>query len=178
MQHIMVKCNYGANHSELRNIAKEINEEFLQFFLFSETWFIQYEQDTNENIQNLLIQAEHVINLLFMKDFSYLVMLCSKELQRFDVLPHYAMNVCKKLKQQLQHGMESFQKGETPSAISIEKGNAVKQYTIWGDFKQNITKITDDQTYKNVRLLVPSERGRVTRSGTIYMVVTKKDTKI
>ena len=105
-------------------------------------------------------------------------MLCSKELQRFDVLPHYAMNVCKKLKQQLQHGMESFQKGETPSAISIEKGNAVKQYTIWGDFKQNITKITDDQTYKNVRLLVPSERGRVTRSGTIYMVVTKKDTKI
>ena len=103
-----------------------------------------------------------------MKDFSYLVMLCSKELQRFDVLPHYAMNVCKKLKQQLQHGMESFQKGETPSAISIEKGNAVKQYTIWGDFKQNIIKITDDQTYKNVRLLVPSERGRVTRSGTIY----------
>ena len=93
------------------------------------------ERDTNENIQNLLIQAEHVINLLFMKDFSYLVMLCSKELQRFDVLPHYAMNVCKKLKQQLQHGMESFQKGETPSAISIEKGNAVKQYTIWGDFK-------------------------------------------
>ena len=126
------------------------------------------ERDTNENIQTLLIQAEHVINLLFMKDFSYLVMLCSKELQRFDVLPHYAMNVCKKLKQQLQHGMESFQKGETPSAISIEKGNAVKQYTIWGNFKQNITKITDDQTYKNVRLLVPSELGLVIRSGTIY----------
>ena len=139
----MVKYNYGANHSELRNIAKEMNEDFLQFCLFSETRFYQYahrtynhfsnmfhilfekllcdaskdtrkdERDANENIQNLLVQAELVINLLFMQDFSYLVTLCSKELQRFDVLPHYAMNVCKKLKQQLQHGMEwnLFKKG-------------------------------------------------------------------
>ena len=111
LQHIMVKCNYGANHSELRNIAKEMNEDFLQFCLFSETRFYQYahrtynhfsnmfhilfekllcdiskdtrkdERDSNENIRNLLVKAELVINLLFMQDFSYLVTLCSKELQ-------------------------------------------------------------------------------------------------
>ena len=107
LQPIMVKCNYGPNHSELRNIAKEMNKDFLQFCLFSETRFHQYahrnynhfsnmfhilfekllrdaskdtrkdERDANENIQNLLVQAELVINLLFMQDFllfSYFVL--------------------------------------------------------------------------------------------------------
>ena len=137
-------------------MAKEFEQDFLQFCLLSDTRFYEYswrtynhfakmfhilfekikrdaltvtkkdEQDKNENIQNLLVQAELVINLLFMQDFSYLVAICSKELQRFDVLPHYAMDVYNKLKKQLQHGKESFQIGQTPSVISIEKGNDTK----------------------------------------------------
>ena len=102
------------------------------------------EQDKNENIQNLLVQAELVINLLFMQDFSYLVAICSKELQRFDVLPHYAMDVYNKLKKQLQHGKESFQIGQTPSVFSIKKGNDTKEYNVWGNFKESIQKIIDD----------------------------------
>ena len=64
--------------------------------------------------------------------------------------------------------MESFQKGETSSTIFLEKGNDIKKCTVWGNFNQNISKIIDVQTYKNVRLLLPSELGRVTRSRTVY----------
>ena len=112
-----------------------------------------------------------------MQDFSYLVAICSKELQRFDVLPHYAMDVYNKLKKQLQHGKESFQIGQTPSVFSIKKGNDTKEYNVWKNFKESISKILDDQTYKDIRLLLPSERGRVTSVGPC-MVVIKKATKI
>ena len=40
-----------------------------------------------EHLQNLLIQPELVVNLLFMTDLSHLLTLCSKEFQRCNVLP-------------------------------------------------------------------------------------------
>ena len=47
--------------------------------------------------------------------------------------------------------------------ILIEKGKDLKEYKVWENFNQSISKILDNQTYKNVKLLLPSERGRVTR---------------
>ena len=62
----MVKCNYGANHSESRNIAKETNEEFLQFFLFSETRFIQYENRTYDYFSKMF----HILFEKLLRDTS------------------------------------------------------------------------------------------------------------
>ena len=42
LQHIMIKFNYGINHTQLINIAKEFGQDFLQFSLFSDTRFYQY----------------------------------------------------------------------------------------------------------------------------------------
>ena len=66
LQHIMVKCNYGANHSELRNIAKEMNEDFLQFCLFSETRFYQYAQRTYNNFAKMF----HILFEKLLRDTS------------------------------------------------------------------------------------------------------------
>ena len=108
---------YGHNHAELRKMCEEKKQVFLEFNLFSETRFVEYAHQTYdhfvrmytivceklkrdeknaattkgatdvENLQKLLVQLEH---LLFMMDLSHLLTFCSKELQRFDVLPFYA----------------------------------------------------------------------------------------
>ena len=62
----MVKCNYGANHSELRNIAKEMNEEFLQFFLLPVTQFIQYENRTYDHFSKMF----HILFEKLLRDTS------------------------------------------------------------------------------------------------------------
>ena len=51
-----------------------------------------------EKLQNLLVQVELVVDLLFMMDLSHLMTFCSKELQRFDVVSFYAISVVDRLK--------------------------------------------------------------------------------
>lgn len=71
LQHIMKIFRYGHNHAELRKICEEKKQVFLEFNLFSETRFVEYAHRTDvENLQNLLVQLEHVVNLLFMMDLS------------------------------------------------------------------------------------------------------------
>ena len=41
-------------------------------------------------------------------------------------------------------------------------------YTVWKFFKSSIETICDSQTFKGIELLVPGDRGRVTRSGKSY----------
>ena len=50
----------------------------------------------------------------------------------------------------------------------IEKGEDLKEYKVWEDFNQYISKILDNQTYKTVKLFLPSERGLVTRGIVVY----------
>ena len=42
LQHIMTKFRLGKNHSDLRSVAHDLGETFLEFCLFSETRFMEY----------------------------------------------------------------------------------------------------------------------------------------
>ena len=106
LQHIMTKFNLGANHSDLRNIAIELKETFLEFCMFSDTRWIEYayrtydhfermlpilydkikrdeskaekqkDADALENLESLLVQVKTVSDLLFMRDVSHLLTVC------------------------------------------------------------------------------------------------------
>ena len=195
LQHIMKNFRFGHNHTDLRKIAKEQHQVFLEFNLFSETRFIQYAHrtcdhfvrmftilceklrrdelaaDTNaeladtEKLQNMLVQVELVVDLLFMTDLSHLLTFASKEFQRFDVLPFYAMTVYKDVRNQLISARESFNLSQAPQPICLPKTDYSKPYTAWKNFAECVESIIDTQNFQNVRLLVPSEKGRVTRSG-------------
>lgn len=198
LQHIMKKFRFGHNHTELQNIAKELNEKFLEFNLFSETRFIEYahrtydhflrmyrvlfeklkrdednatkekDEEESESIQNLLVQLELVVNLLFMADISHLITFCSKEFQRFDVLPFHAMNMYFELKQNLHLARNSFCSSTVPRPIHLHKTEHQNSYSVWQSFGNCVNLIIETQAFQNVRLLVRTERGRVTRSGTIF----------
>ena len=114
-----------------RAFQRAKNEGFLGFIVFSETRFIEYahrtydhfviihsilvenikrdekhaekEQEPKEfeNLQILLVQLHTVIDLLFMAGLSHLITICSKEFQRFDVLPFHVMKMYHKLKNHL-----------------------------------------------------------------------------
>ena len=49
LQQIMTHFRYGHNHISLHNIAKEKNEIFLEFNLFSETRFVEYSHRTYDH---------------------------------------------------------------------------------------------------------------------------------
>ena len=103
LPHIMKIFRFGHNHSDLRKIYDEREQVFLEFNLFSETRFSEYshrtydhfvkmfsflcekikrdeenaltskEQREADTTQNLLLQLELVIDLLFMMDLSHLL---------------------------------------------------------------------------------------------------------
>ena len=50
--------------------------------------------DELHNLQNSLVQFETILDLLFMRDLSYLLTYCPKEFQRFDVLTHVTIVSC------------------------------------------------------------------------------------
>ena len=116
----MSHFRFGHNNTQLHNIARENNEVFLEFNLFSETRFVEHSYRTYDHfvrmfhllyeklkcdeaarersdkaihLQNTLVVVETVLDLIFMRDLSHLLTYCSKELQRFDVLPFYQMDV-------------------------------------------------------------------------------------
>ena len=49
LQSIMKKINLGMHHTDLRDISKEMNVEFREFCLFSETRFIEYSHRTYDH---------------------------------------------------------------------------------------------------------------------------------
>ena len=119
------------------------------------------------NLQNLLAQYEKVFDLLFMRDISHLLMHSSKEFQRFDVLPFYPMNVGEQLLSALISFAESFTEGVIPEAFPLHlHGN--KTCVVWETFKSVTQKILESGEFKGAKLLLPHERGRVTRLAARY----------
>ena len=199
LQHIMKIFRFGHNHTDLRKIAAEYHQVFLEFNLFSETRFVEYayrtydhfvrmyailseklnrdEQaaltekevaDTTEKLQNMLVQIELVVDLLFMTDLSHLLTFTSKEFQRFDVFPFYAMTVYNNLKLQLNSARDSFNSFKVPQPINLHQTEHGKPYNVWQSFASGVKSITESQCFEKIGLLVRSERGRVTRSGTSF----------
>ena len=125
-------------------------------------------QSESIRLENLLVQLDLVVNLLFMKDLSHLLTYSSKEFQRFDVLPHYTMDVYYTLKKQLHAARNSFKANKIPEPIHLHKSENAQSYSVWKEFGDSIDSILNTLSYENVRLLCPAERGRVTRSGTMF----------
>ena len=121
-----------------------------------------------ENLQNMLVQVELVVDLLFMTDLSHLLMFCSKEFQRFNVLPFYAITVYKDLRRQLISARDSLNRSQAPQPVPLPETDYSKPYTVWNSFANYIRSVTESQCFQNIKLLLPSEIGRVTRSGTAF----------
>ena len=194
LQHIMKVFRYGHNHADLRKICVEKKQPFLEFILFSETRFVEYSHRTYdhfvrmypmlceklkrdeasaettkevtdvENLQNWLVQLELVVDLLFMMDLSHLFTFCSKELQRFNVVPFYAMIVVDRLKRQLNDARDAFNSFQTPEQIHLHKTEHNKEYVVWKALKDGCDNIMKTQSFNDIPLLLRSDRGRVTRS--------------
>ena len=129
---------------------------------------LKKEETKTENLQNTLVQLELVIDLLFMTDLSHLLTYTSKEFQRFNVVPFYAMNVYTNLKLQLNAARDSFNSLKVPQSIQINQTEHNKPYIVWQSFESSVKSIKETQCFENVELLLRSERGRVTRSRTIF----------
>ena len=107
--------------------------------------------------KKLLAQVTFILNLVFMKEISHLLTIISKSSQKFDTLPFSAMNHFNKLKSSLTRAKEKFEielLKETPHH---------KAFNLWEDFKVCVDRVLHDQTFHGFKLLLPSERGRVTR---------------
>lgn len=196
LQHIMKIFRFGHNHAHLRKICDERKCTFLEFNLFSETRFVEYshrtydhfvrmfpilceklkqdeksattskEQSDADSIQNFLVQLELVIDLLFMTDLSHLLTFVSKEFQRFDVLPFHAMNMYWQLMRHLGAARDSFNSLKVPALVPLHESGT--KYVVWQALDSGVKGIIESQSFQHVRLLLRSERGRVTRSGTVF----------
>ena len=82
------------------------------------------------NLQNLLVQVELVLDVLFMHDLSHLLAHCSQEFQRFDILPFYAMNVFENLSLQLHAAKDAFSV-KIPDCIKLHVENSEKTFLVW-----------------------------------------------
>ena len=101
-----------------------------------------------------------------MCDLSHLLTYCSKEFQRFDVLPFYPMNVADKVLLYLIAAGDSFKEGKIPDPIHLHVDSKQKEYVVWETFNNSAREILEKQKFENVNLISPSERGRVTRRST------------
>ena len=72
---------------------------------------------TLETLEKQLAQATTVIDLLFMKEISQLMTICSKSLQRFDVLPFEAITDIDALKTKIHITKEAFENNKLPNVI-------------------------------------------------------------
>lgn len=125
----------------------------------------QTEKDDSdvENLQNLLVQLELVLDLLFMAEVSHLFTFCSKAFQRFGVVSFRSMSVYFKSKLRLNSARDSFNSLKVPDVIHLEKTKHHKAYVVWSTFEDGVKTIKESQSFENIRLLLQSERGRVTR---------------
>ena len=181
-----------------------MNDKFLEFNLFSETRFMEYsyrtydhfirmyhilieklkrDEETNKendeeevsDIQNLLAQLELVIDLLFMAELSHLITFCSKEFQRFDVLPFHAMNTYLKLNKHLYSARQAFSESKVPKVVYFHKTEKLESYSVRHNFGIHVDSVIETQSFGNAKLLVRSERGRVTRSRDLQNISKDKE---
>ena len=195
LQSVMTKFNLGTHHTNLREISEEMEIDFREFCLFSETRFIQYAhrtydhfvlmypvlitkvqrdihnestgtsfQQNREHCETLLAQVTFILNLLFMRETSHLLTIFSKDSQSFDVFPFHCMIQFDKIKLCLNAAKDRLKSGKFPEIKTIKFHSTKKSYNLWEDFQSSVTKIQETQTFHNFQLLLPAERGRVTRS--------------
>ena len=197
LQSIMKKINLGMHHTDLRDISKEMNVEFREFCLFSETRFIEYShrtydhfvlmypvliskiqrdvdndndaldaglQQDREHSETLLAQVTFILNLLFMREASHLFTIFSKNSQAFDVLPFHSMNQFEKFKSSLSKAKDCLSGGKCPEVEIINFHTTKTSFHLWEDLRKYVTEIIETQKFCGFNLLLPAERGRVTRS--------------
>ena len=70
--------------------------------------------------------------------------------------------------ERLDKANASFKRSEIPSVEPLSEVKKMKSYRLWHDFDICVKNIKNDQTFQGFKLLLPSERGRVTRSGTAF----------
>ena len=114
------------------------------------------EKAESDAIQNLLVQLELVVDLLFMMDLSHLLTFISKEFQRFDVLPFYAMKMYWELKHHLNVARDSFNSMKIPDKTSLRAHG--KSYVVWQTLENGVKAIIETQTFHNIQLLLRYER--------------------
>ena len=68
------------------------------------------------------------------------------------------------MKKQLTSARDSFNLLKIPETVELEKTEHHKEHVVWQKLENSVKAIKDCKSFKNVRLLLPSERGRVTRS--------------
>ena len=194
----MKKFTLGKHHTDLRNISVEIGEKFFEFCLFSETRFIEYAHRTydhffimypvliskiqrdvesedsptdlvedRESSEKLLAQVIFVLNLLFMRELSHLITIFSKSSQTFDVLPFRGMCQFEKLKISLSKARDELKSGKAPKSETLQSPHR-KPFQLWQDFNDCTDILLKEQTFSSFKVLLPSERGRVTRSGSVF----------
>ena len=198
LQSIMKKFTLGMHHTDVRDIAKELGETFLEFCLFSDTRFIEYAHRTYDHFylmykvlttkvrrdiekdpggendrghtETQMAQLYFVLDLIFMREISHLMTMFSTSVQTFDVLPFHSMNQFEKLKENLSVAMEKFKLSQFPDTITLESRGNKKKYSLWSDFSKCIEMIRSDQSFYGFLLLLPNDRGRVLRSSVTDLV--------
>ena len=120
-----------------------------------------------KRLKKTLIQAKTVTDLLFMQEISQLMTLCSKNFQNFDVLPFEVVKGYSQLFESLSKARDAFKEKKAPDSFMISS-EKMAEYSVWKLFKESIQEIIDSQTFHGVKLLIPGDRGRVTRQGISY----------
>ena len=121
-------------------------------------------QQDREHSETLLAQVTFIMNLLFMRESSHLFTIFSKNSQAFDVFPFHSMNQFEKLKSSLSKAMECLRSGKCPEVEIITFHTTKKSFHLWEDLRKYVTEIIETQKFCGFSLLLPAERGRVTRS--------------
>ena len=119
-----------------------------------------------EHSETLLAQMIFILNLIFMREVSHLYAIFSKNSQAFDVLPFNCMTQFTKLKGSLSKASESFKRGESPIIETIHFRRDNKPFNLWEDFGNHTSLLISEQKFCGFDVLLPAEKGRVTRSVT------------
>ena len=199
LQSIMKKFNLGMHHTNLRDISEEMEIDFKEFCLFSDTRFIEYShrtydhfmlmypvlitkirrdiannvldtelQQDREHSETQLAQTAFIMDLIFMREASHLYTIFSKNAQAFDVLPFHSMNQFDKFKSTFSKARDSLKSGKCPEIETIKFHTSKKSFHLWKDLRTFVAEIVEHNKFCGYELLLPGERGRVTRSVSSY----------
>lgn len=117
-----------------------------------------------EHSETLLAQVTFILNLIFMREMSHLYTIFSKNSQAFDVLPFHCMTQFEKLKTSLSNARDALKSGKSPDIEIINFHTTNKPFNLWEDFDNYKKLLLEEQTFFGFKVLLPAERGRVTRS--------------
>ena len=117
--------------------------------------------------EKLLAQVIFVLNLLFMREVSHLITIFSKSSQTFDVLPFRGMCQFEKLKISLSKARDELKYGKAPKSETLQSPHR-KPFQLWQDFNDCTDILLKEQTCSGFKVLLHGERGRVTRSGSVF----------